>query len=264
MQKQLIRLLIPIVILVVAGGALWFVLSQPLPTLPPENEGDPLHKETFTEEGRYYEIEASYPLITSLRETAGISADTQAVNLMTRFIDTEVTRFKDESGVMTMTPAEAEQWGLGGDRIYALGVEYREYGSPSTVSYLFDVYLDTGGAHPNAYHRSFTFDRESGAALSVGDLFEPGADYLAVLSERSRAELPGAIAAKGGTSIDEVNIEFIEDGTTPIETSFQTFYLTGDALVLVFSPYQVGPWVIGTQELSIPRSTLTGLKTLYR
>ena len=53
-------------------------------------------------------------------------------------------------------------------------------------------------------------------------------------------------------------------GTAPSEENFSTFYLTDAELVIVFSPYQVGPWAIGTQTLPIPLSELQGLRSAYR
>jgi hypothetical protein len=73
------------------------------------------------------------------------------------------------------------------------------------------------------------------------------------------------IAKATETPEDELDTSYIETGTTPDPNNFQIFYFEGDYLVIVFPPYQVGPWVLGTQTIRIPRSELSAeLKAEYR
>ncbi len=261
MTKNPAKLLIPLLILILAGLAFWFVLSRPAgtPTISPGEEVQAT--EFVTESGTYYDIDAKYPGKTILLG----SANAAAIGIMRTFIETEIISFKENSRLNSLTPEDIEMWGLGEERKFAYASEYHVYTSPRTVSYVFDVFVDTLGAHPNGYHRSFTFDRETGFELSIADLFADDAAYLGALSDIARRDLPGIIAAKGGTSVEEADTAYIETGTEPAVENFQTFYLEGSTLVIVFSPYQVGPWVIGTQELSIPRTELSHiLKAEYR
>lgn len=184
---------------------------------------------------------------------------------MRGFLAEEIIAFKENSGLNSLTPQDIALFGLGGERKYAYGAEYRTFTGDHTVSYVFDIYVDTLGAHPNGYHKTFTFDLETGAELSVWSLFLPETNYLEILSQIARSELPESIATKSGIPVSDVNIDYINDGTTPMQANFDDFYFDGDDLVVIFQPYQVGPWVIGTQELRIPKSALVNiLKSEYR
>ena len=215
----------------------------------------------IVENQEYYEIETNYPQSTPLRQSAGAGADAHAVSVMKEFQTNAIANFKQQNNLAAITPEEVEMFGLGENRKYALGIEYDLHTSPSTVSYVYLIYEDTLGAHPNAYYRTFTFDARSGEGLVLGDFFVSGADYLSTLSEISRDRLVTQIAEVSNIPESELDRSMLDAGTTPDEDNFQTFYLEGDAFVLIFPPYQVGPWVLGMQEVRIPKSELSAILT---
>jgi len=45
-------------------------------------------------------------------------------------------------------------------------------------------------------------------------------------------------------------------GTTPDADNFQNWYVEGTTLVLLFPPYQVGPYSLGVVSVPIPLSEL--------
>jgi hypothetical protein len=259
-KKTLIGLIIAAV--VVLGLVLWYMATHPAPAYAPEGQsaqpGVSAEPEQLTDSGEYYEVEASYPSATPLRASAGAEADARAVASMKAFIESEIADFK-KNNVDTITPDLVEMMDLGGDRKFALDVEYEMHESPATISYLFQIYADTGGAHPNTYYRTFTFDKGTGAELALKDLFAPGAGYLAKLSSVSRAQLPVIIASREQVSVEEVDTSMLTEGTKPDAASFQTFFVDGSDLVLVFPPYQVGPYVLGTVLLPVPLASLSDL-----
>lgn len=262
-------IIIGILILLVAGGILWYVLTRPVPegvldgmgtTTPSGEAAGPAY---IRDSGQYYDIEASYPSATPLKASAGASADAKAIALMRSFAEQEAARFKDNN-VTALTAEDIEIQGLGGDRKYVLDADYDFHQSPVTVSYVYHMFADTLGAHPNAYYRTFTFDKASGEALVLSDLFASG-DFLDVLSNESRKRLKAQIAEASNVPEDELDTSMIEAGTTAYADNFQNFYLEGADLVIVFPPYQVGPWVIGTQEVRLSRASLGNtLKARYR
>lgn len=263
MQPRPLHIIIAVLILIAAGIALWFVLSRPSPvgpggsatSTPSGAEGDV--PATLQDNGQYHEITAHYPAQTPLKATAGATADIVASRVMKEFVEQEIARFKDNN-VDMLTAEDISIIGLGGERKYVLDIEYKVYESPDTVSYVFSMFADTLGAHPNGYYRTYTFDKESGEGLHLDDIFGTP-DYLEVLSMLSRQ----ALAAK----LDEFGYdkEYLEAGTTAFADNFQNFYLEGDNFVVLFPPYQVGPWVIGTQTAELPRAELGNtLKEAYR
>lgn len=257
MEQKPLTLLIALLILAGAVAAGWYVLSRPVPpaSLPSDHTpSDTGTRGTYEDSGEYYEISGSYPLSIGLSS----SAEADAVGFMKAFVEREAARFRDES-VGSLTPEDIAIQELGGERKYVLDMEYEEKWGPRTVSFIYRMYADTLGAHPNAYYRTFTFDTATGKGLGLDELFLPSANHLDVLSLLSREKLSATL---GEGNFDQ---EYLEAGTTPDADNFQNFYFEGDALVILFPPYQVGPWVLGVQTAVIPRAELgNALKEEYR
>lgn len=260
MQVKPLPLIIAIIVLIFVGGALWFILSRPAShdskgNIPPEPSliGAKLH---IQDSGAYHEASASHPSHTPLTSSAGAQADAAATALMKDFAEKEIARFIDNN-ITSLTSEDISVQGLGGERKYVLDMDYDVFESSQTVSYLYHMYADTLGAHPNAYYRTFVFDTKTGEGLHLDDLFV-SENYLDTLSEKSRIALKKTLG-------ENAYVEMLEAGTTPFADNFQNFYLSGNEFVLVFPPYQVGPYAIGTQEVRIPLSELNNiLRNQYR
>lgn len=253
-------------IVVFIGLVVWYMWTHPAPhaiapgdvatTTPPAIIGEPIH---ITDNGRFYEIDVTYPSATPLNATAGAAADAAAVSAMKMFAEQQIVAFKENNNLNGMTAAEFAEMTFGRDAKYAMNMEYKVYESPKTVSYVYSLYQDTLGAHPNTYYRTFTFDKTSGEALHLDDLFAPGSPYLERLSERTRADLPKIMAKMAEITPDEVDRDYINSGTMPIADSFGNFAIEGSNLLMIFPPYQVGPYVYGTITDPIPLSSLSGI-----
>ena len=241
---------------------LWYMMTHPAPvpyTVPEvatSTERTMLPPQSIEEHATYYDIEASYPAETGLRESAGTKADAAAVAIMKAFIEKTAADFKREGNFTNLTPEDIQIMGLD-ERKENLTIEFNEYGGTRTLSYVYSIYLDTLGAHPNAFYRTFTFDTTTGAELTLGNLFLPKTQYLTRLSTIAREKL----AATLGELADS---DYIKDGTKPETVSFQSFAIDGDSLVLIFPPYQVAPYAAGTQEVRIPLANISDiLKPAY-
>ncbi|MEO6536730.1 MAG: DUF3298 domain-containing protein [Candidatus Paceibacterota bacterium] len=240
------------------GLAVWYMASHPAPvaiapitaTTTPITEPAQTNK-TIIDLHKYYEIRAKYPLQVPIKE-----GGTAAQQTMESFVKDQIATFKSESNLDSLTPEDIKMQGLDQGQTYALTIAYTTHTTNSTISYDYEIYANTLGAHPNTYYRTFTFDSTTGQPLQIGDLFVPGAKYLATLSTIARAKLPAIIADREHVSVAEVSTEMLEAGTKPEATSFQNFYLENGNLVLVFAPYQVGPYALGTILLPIPLSSL--------
>jgi hypothetical protein len=55
---------------------------------------------------------------------------------------------------------------------------------------------------------------------------------------------------------ENVDKDYIASGTLPIDDAFQNFAIDNDTLLMIFPPYQVGPYVYGTVTDPIPLSAL--------
>jgi len=174
------------------------------------------------------------------------------------FVVKSVAQFKVDGNFANLTDENARLMGLGKTHTYSLDISYRTTRGARTVSYIYTVNEDTGGAHGNTTFQTFTFDTQTGANVALKDLFVPGAPYLATLSSLSRAKLPAILG-------DMTDTQMLTDGTTPDETNFANFYIENSDFVLLFSPYQVAAYAAGPQTLRIPLSDLSHiLKPEYK
>lgn len=257
-----------VLILVFIGCAIWYMATHqaPAPVGPitaattTPTTGTAAEPQQIVDNGKYYEITATYPGSTLLRQTTSPQADAAAVATLKTFVEQQIARFKDNGNFENLSAKDIELQGLDAGRKYAFNAEYKTYQGAHTISYVYTLYEDTLGAHPNAYYRTFTFDTATGQDVELSDLFASG-NYLETLSTVARADLPNIIRAKTGSAADT---DYIASGTLPEADSFQNWYLDGAALVLVFPPYQVGPYAIGTILDPIPLSKLSNiLKATY-
>jgi hypothetical protein len=120
-------------------------------------------------------------------------------------------------------------------------------GGHELLSILFEDEAYLGGAHPGTFYSSLTYDATGGQTLTLADLFEPGADYLGLLSALSTTELqkrPGLTA------------EAIAQGASPQAENYTVWEVTPQGLLIVFQEYQVGPYAAGAQSVIIPYEVL--------
>lgn len=117
----------------------------------------------------------------------------------------------------------------------------------------FEWYL-AGSAHPAHELVCLNFDRRDEKVLKLAGLFHPGTNYIAFLSQFARADLMRQL--KQGTYFTRP--EMIEKGTGPEPQNFQCFTLTPNALILHFQEYQVGPYVSGPAEVTVPFAAMHG------
>ncbi len=254
-----------ILLVILLGGVVWYMMSTPAPTPnfgtdTPAAATEPV---TVTDEATYYTVRALYPSETPLKASAGAQADQTAVSVMKTFVEQEIARFKDNGNFANLSHDDVQMLGLD-QRKYELDLEYTTHAGNATLTYVYQMYMDTGGAHPNVFYRTFTFDVKTGAQLSMHDLFAEDAPYLETLSTLSRSKLPAFMAARSGVAVSEVDTDYIASGTMAVEDAFQNFYFKDGNLVLLFPPYQIGPYVLGMIELPIPVSELSDLRVEYK
>jgi hypothetical protein len=120
-----------------------------------------------------------------------------------------------------------------------------KYNENSLVSIVVSGYEYTGGAHGISWRESLTFDLETGKAFKLGDLFKSGADYKKVIDERIAYEIDRRDWQ------DSVRFEGISADTS--------FYLTEEALVIYYQPYEIAAYVFGLPSFAFDRYELSEL-----
>jgi hypothetical protein len=203
------------------------------------------------EEAQYFTIEVSYPDHTPLYSWLNPKPDTKARDAIEAFLLSDSTQFKQDLDVDHIAGPEKEMLDSMG-RTYAYEATYKAYEATdhTTISYEYDIYVDTGGAHPNGYYHTFVFDR-SGTELKLSDLFVGGADYLGRISSAALTQVKAELTKELG--MDAADTIF-EEGLAPTQENFSNFLIDGDTLVFLIPPYQAAAYAAGNFEVRIPLS----------
>jgi hypothetical protein len=203
----------------------------------------------YKKDTKFWAFDAVYPSRTPLSR----EADVRARTTMENWIVERTAEFEKNNN--DLLDAEEQKRLEADGRTYAMGITYTAYTSSRYVSYVYQIYEDTGGAHPNGYYMTFTFDHD-GKKVELADLFTPGARYLDALSARSFDLVYAELQKRLGYPPSHDDIDWIRMGTAPSPDALQFFYIDGENLVLIFPPYQVAAYAYGTVEARIPISSL--------
>lgn len=192
----------------------------------------------YGEERPYYKIEVLYP-----KGRPAVEAALAAL----------IAEFKKNGNLDHLTEEDIKIQNLGGDRKYALSAEYKIFQSSTTVSYLFMIYEDMLGAHPNHYYKSFVFDQE-GRQLTLTDLWPSNPNWLEELSLLVSNDVVAQYKARA--QVDDVTGLVYPEGLAPKVENFQNFVIDGETLLIAIPPYQVAAYAVGDFEVRIPLKDL--------
>lgn len=213
----------------------------------------PASEAHITEHATYYDIDLAYPSSTPLASVSA-EANANAVAVMRAAMQSTADQFKKDGNFANLTPKDVQMMRLDQQK-ESLGAQYKTYTGDHTVSYVFTIFEDTHGAHPNTFYQTFTFDTHTGTQLSLTDVL-PSGSTLTTLSDIAKAQLPAIIASHEQVPAADVDMDYLATGSAPKPENYQDWYIDGAKLVIVFPPYQVGPYALGTVELPIPLSSL--------
>ncbi len=193
---------------------------------------------TYNKEEANYTVKVEYP------ETHNQQAQLMLETVLKQEIDDFV---ENVAGLdATVLPSLADGHKL------ALDVTYKSYsGAYNTKSYLFTVFADTGGAHPNTYFKTFVFD-ENGKALTIQDMVKTS--DLSKLASVVTKEVTAQMKERLGQS--DVTSAIFKEGLTPTENNYSNYLIDGNDLLIEIPPYQVAAYVMGSFEVRVPLSSV--------
>jgi hypothetical protein len=119
-------------------------------------------------------------------------------------------------------------------------VKYNAKGLISVVVYGYEY---TGGAHGNSWQKSLTMDLETGKAYQLGDLFKSGSGYQKTIDGRIAQEINWRAQWRGSVEFPGVGAD-------------TEFYLTEEALVIYYQPYEIAAYVFGLPTFVLDRYEL--------
>lgn len=255
-KAPLYFLALGVLVLLIGGFVYWYTSTTPVantPTNEPVLIKDAKDESTtISDESQYMKIRATVPTASPLASTAGVEASNKAVALMRGAIEAQIAEFKKQD-----TSWLKEREGADGYQL-EFSTHYTVLENTKLISYVYQVYVWSGGAHGGTNALTYTFDKKTGAQVLLEDLFITDSPYLERISTHTKERLLETL----GEYKDE---EWITTGTAPKKDNFKSFLIDGDSLTIIFGQYQVGPYVLGMPEIMIPLSTLSDiLKPEYR
>jgi hypothetical protein len=104
-----------------------------------------------------------------------------------------------------------------------------------------------GGAHGFDEERLFVFDAKTGNALEWNDVIS--ADSRAIFLKAAEAEFKRARGISQNSSLTEAGFTFDKDDSFSLPLNFA---LTDKGILCHYNPYEVGPYVMGSTEFTVP------------
>jgi len=173
---------------------------------------------------------------------------TQKSDLVARTVDDVIKKAKDEimqSVSGDFTPGSGQ---------YELDITYDTVTHSDTVyTLLLTIYQYQGGAHGSQALLPFTFDLKNNKVLTLDDIFTSTPNALKLIEPIAQAAIKQAIGA------DMVQEDMLSAGATPTSDNYQYFSLDKDSITFYFQQYQVGPYAIGIQKVTIPFAQLSSV-----
>ncbi len=207
----------------------------------PENElSTKKTQEEINEETENILINVVYPI-----------TDNEKVNKTVKdFIDQQIKEFKQDAPAIDENSINMQ------NTLYINYSNTSLYNKGEVQSFKFDISTYTGGAHPNTFSHTFTFEMNSGDLINLSDIFNKNENYLETLSKITSDNLKSQLIK--GDSPDFI-AETIESGTEPTEENYKNWVFDNNYLTIHFDPYQVASYAEGPQMVNIPLSDLSDI-----
>ena len=135
------------------------------------------------------------------------------------------------------------------NQIYSLDITYDTYFYQDIISYVFTIFVNTGGAHPNTIIDTISYDKKENKMITISELVKNNPNLLAFLSNKSREEL-----LKNKDLQNQSIKEMLLEGTSPTNDNFKNFAFTSNGFTIYFNRYQVAPYSYGSFYIAIPYS----------
>ena len=241
--------IIVLLLAVVVGVGGWYVFThtQSLPHVLTEN-GDRLIKEDTD----YYTVQVVYPNTTRLstRTDSSKQADDRAVAAIEADMKDTVSLFKNNANKALTTEEKAR---LAEQKVkYSLNIGNHAYNSGSFVSYEFDLFEDTGGAHPINAYKTLVFDLK-GNQVKLGDLFTSN-EYLNRIAAEAKKQVEAQLTSRTGG--EDAASALVADGVAAREENFSNWVDNEGVLTIFIPPYQAAAYAAGSFEVRIPLQDL--------
>ena len=198
---------------------------------------------------KHYRVDAEYPQIEG--DTRFDKLNREARSLITK----DVAAFKTAE---TSEPASPDNVLADEARESSLDIGYEiRFATDDLISVEFtESTYEAGAAHPNSSTTVLNYDVKGGKKLSLGDLFNPKANYLKTISDYCIKELKDRSKKDKDSMVDD---EMMKSGASARADNYKAWAITKKGLWITFDPYQVAAYAAGPQYVLVPYSALKDL-----
>lgn len=151
-------------------------------------------------------------------------------------VDTYIKEFKDA----------INEYKIQENLYYTLYINYDEYTYKNYISFVFNIEMFTGGAHPNHFITTINYDTLNNKFINIDSLIDLNKNILNSLSKESR----NILSSDKKFQIN-YNKDMMYEGTLPNKENFKNFVLTENGLKILFNYYQIAPYYYGETIINI-------------
>ncbi len=198
---------------------------------------------------KHYMVDAEYPQIEG--DARFDKLNREARSLVTK----DVAAFKTAE---TSEPASPDNVLADEARESTLDIGYQiRFATDDLISVEFiESTYEAGAAHPNRSTTVLNYDVKGGRKLSLGDLFNPKANYLKTISDYCIKELKDRSKKDKDSMLDD---DMMKSGASARADNYKAWAITKKGLWITFDPYQVAAYAAGPQYVLVPYSALKDL-----
>ena len=120
------------------------------------------------------------------------------------------------------------------------------YNENCLLSFYYDTYQYTGGAHGTTIRKSDTYSLISGKEIPLTHFFDSQTNYRKKILDNILEQADARMAENPGI--------FFDDYRALIKKYFnaESYYLSPDGIVIYFGQYEIAPYVTGIVEFTLP------------
>jgi len=253
MNKKNILLISVSLILVSGIGFSYYTFNKTVPVVEIKDSLFSTYlknkSETFTENTDWYEVKINYP------------KDNQKVRDQ---IFEQYNNFIKENRLKEFTDAKTAREALGiqdSEITYAFSAEYKMVSSQNTISYVYQIYTFTGGAHGATVIYPITYNDKLELLTVEKILPDNILDKVAKLALVDILKQKKERLKSSGMSDKDIEEMFKDDswlseGTSPTRDNYNSVWYDKEDVVINFGQYQVGPYAEGMYEVRIPFASI--------
>ncbi len=243
MKKKLLIVVFLLTFVFLGIGFSYYTFNKQVPTTEIRDSLFSLYlkntSETFVENTGWYETKIDYP------------KDNQKVRDQ---IFQEWNNFTKENQLKDFTDEKSAREALGivdSEIRYTFDAQYKMVNSTNTISYVYQIYTYTGGAHGATDIFPITYNDKL-EVIPVEKILPDSS--LEKVSKICFEE----ILKQKKEKLKEFDIKdtsWVKEGTDPTRDNYSRAWVEGDNIVISFGQYQVGPYVEGMYEVRVPMSS---------